>query len=269
MPGQDLTQLRPEQVHQAAQLLHQARHDRRRIAGLPMSCGPKTLLDGYAIQKEGIRLAQDRLIGWKVGCISPESQRKAKTSEPFCGPILQRDLYRSGCSIASDAYFTCALQVEFAFRLACDLPLQDAPFSLTRIREAVGKIVPALEIADSRFADLSRIEAPSLIADAGKAGVFIIGSGEAELEDIDLINQEVTLSINGAEVARGHGRNVLGDPVKSLQWLANSMARREEYLMAGQLISSGTCTGSYMATPGDCIIAHFGKLGIVEARLAA
>lgn len=255
-------------VDRAAQLLHQAKLAKRAIARLPGDCEPRTLLDGYAIQKEGIKLAQDHLIGWKVGCISPESQRRAGTTEPFSGPILRRDLYETGCDISPDAYFTCAFQVEFAFRLARDLPLQDAPFTLAQVRGAIGKVVPALEIADSRFIDSSIIDAPGLIADAGKAGAFIIGPTELGLDDIDLVNQEVTLRINGKEVARGSGKEVLGDPTRSLLWLANSMATRGEYLREGQLISSGTCTGSSMGKPGDYAIADYGKLGSIEVRLS-
>ena len=58
--------------------------------------------------------------------------------------------------------------------------------------------------------------------------MLIVSDVEVELDSFDVINQEVTLSVNGAVVAQGRGGNVLGDPVRSLHWLANDMAKRGE-----------------------------------------
>src|SRR5262245_36297299 len=143
----------PDGIREAALVLHDARRKRRQIARLPSACTPETLAEGYAIQNELIRLIGDPVIGWKVGCITAESQRRAGTTEPFSGPILRRDLYLSGCEVPADAYFSCALQVEFAFRLCQDLPPSAAPFEAEALRKSIGTIVLALEIADSRFTD--------------------------------------------------------------------------------------------------------------------
>jgi 2-keto-4-pentenoate hydratase len=256
-----------DRTKEAALALHTARQVRRQIARLPETCTPATLDEGYAIQKELIRLIGDPVVGWKIGCITAESQRRAGTTEPFSGPILWRDLYRSGCDVPADAYFSCALQVEFAFRLCRDLPPSAAPFEAKALRKSIGAIVLALEIADSRFTDPNAIAAPSLIADAGKAGVFIVGTSEADPQGINLVNHDVTLEVNGRVVARGRGGDVMGDPLNSLCWLANAMARRGEGLLAGQLVSTGTCTGSYFAKPGDTIVADYGSLGSIHVSL--
>jgi 2-keto-4-pentenoate hydratase len=254
-------------IKEAAQALHDARQKRHQIARLPAACTPETLAEGYAIQKELIRLIGDQVVGWKVGCIAPEAQRRARTMEPFSGPILRRDLYQSGCTVPADAYFSCALQVEFAFRLCRDLSPSAAPFEARPLRKSIGDIVLALEIADSRFTDPNVIPAPGLIADGGKAGIFIMGTTEVNPMGIDLIDHAVTLEANGRVVARGRGGNVMGDPLNSLCWLANDMARRGEGLLKDQLVSTGTCTGSYVAKPGDRIVADYGSLGSIHVSL--
>jgi 2-oxo-3-hexenedioate decarboxylase/2-keto-4-pentenoate hydratase len=256
-----------DRVRSAALILYEARRKRRQIARLPEGCAPGTLAEGYAVQKEFIRLIGDQVVGWKIGCITAESQRRAGTNEPFSGPILSQDLYRSGCNVPASVYFSCALQVEFAFRLSRDLIPAAAPFDANTLRESVGAVVPALEIADSRFTDPNALAAPSLIADGAKAGVFIVGTTDGDPAGLDLIAHAATLYVNGSVVALGYGGDVMGDPLNSLYWLANAKARRGETLLAGELISTGTCTGSYFAQPGDRIVADYGSLGTIHASL--
>lgn len=262
-----MRKLQPAEVSQAARILFDARMQRKQIEELPANCAPATTGEGYEIQREVIRLVGERVAGWKVGCTTKESQDRASTNEPFSGPIFERDLYHDGDEVPASAYSICALQVEFAFRLGSTLPAEAAPFQLSDVQEAIAQVLPAIEIADSRFIDPARISAPGLIADGGKAGVFVVGNEGMQLADVDVIEQEVRLSVNGAVVACGHGRDVLGDPIKSVQWLANSMAARGESLVAGQIVSSGTCTGSFYGQPGDAVIADYGRLGKLEVRL--
>ena len=251
---------------QAAQILDQARVQRRPIKALPEECTPADLAEGYAIQRELIRLRGGQISGWKVGCISAQSQARARTNEPFSGPVFEDDIYRSKCVIPKDSCFIRALQVEFAFRLNRDLVPRDAPFTEESIRGAIGSVTGALEIADTRFDDWTVVGAANLIADAGKAGLLVIGDQAIAYADTDLIGHQVSLYVGGEKVASGSGRDVMGDPVKSLLWLANSMAEREESLWIGQLVSTGTCTGSYPAEPGDEVVAEFGTLGRIEVR---
>ena len=37
---------------------------------------------------------------------------------------------------------------------------------------------------------------------------------------------------------------------------------------AGDIVSTGTCTGHLFAAPGDTVRADFGPLGVVEAHFA-
>jgi len=248
----------------AAEVLDQARLRRSQIEALPETCTPSDLAEGYAIQAALIGLRGSAIAGWKVGCISKEAQMRAGTNEPFSGPIFEEDIVASGCVIRRDASSLRALQAEFAFRLGRNLLAHEAPFTEEQICAAVAGVRAAIEIADSRFLDWSVVGAPNLIADAGKAGLMVLGERELPYAEADLVSQDVTLSVNGRRVARGTGRNVMGNPLKSLHWLANSKAARQESLLVGQLVSAGTCTGSYPAAPGDEVVATFGALGNIE-----
>ena len=62
----------------------------------------------------------------------------------------------------------------------------------------------------------------------------------------------------------GHGKNVLGDPLKALAWLANELRGLGITLRAGQVVTTGTCHPPLAILPGDFCAADFGVLGKVS-----
>ena len=85
----------------------------------------------------------------------------------------------------------------------------------------------------------------------------------------ELSGHECSLVINGEERARGDGARALGDPLNVLVWLANHLARRGITLEAGEVVTTGTCTGLEHVYAGDVIVGDFGALGRVEVELMA
>jgi 2-keto-4-pentenoate hydratase len=49
-------------------------------------------------------------------------------------------------------------------------------------------------------------------------------------------------------------------------WLANHQSVRRLGLMAGEIVSTGTCTGLHAVDAGDVARADFGTLGAVETE---
>jgi 2-keto-4-pentenoate hydratase len=80
-----------------------------------------------------------------------------------------------------------------------------------------------------------------------------------------LAKHEVTVRAGRKIVGRGTGRDALGNPLEALRWLANNPTVPEG-LQAGEIVSTGTCTGLYRANPGDKIVADFGAFGTVEVK---
>src|SRR6202012_335225 len=103
--------------------------------------------------------------------------------------------------------------------------------------------VPAsLEIIDSRIKDW-RLTLIDTVADNASSGAFVLGPA-VPLGDIDLTKVEVSLSINGAEVATGVGAAALGDPAIAAAWLANRLADFGTVLSAGSVIMTGSLHAS-------------------------
>ena len=74
---------------------------------------------------------------------------------------------------------------------------------------------------------------------------------------------------DGETVAEGVGANALGDPLNVLEWTANHLSALGDGIKAGEVVSTGTCTGVTPIAPGETLIADFGTLGCVEVRIIA
>ena len=61
----------------------------------------------------------------------------------------------------------------------------------------------------------------------------------------------------------------LGHPLEALTWLANDLSRRGYGLLAGQVVTTGTCTGMQYVPSGGTATADFAALGTVSVTFAA
>ena len=132
---------------------------------------------------------------------------------------------------------------------------------------AIGDLVPVLEIGDSVFPDwyaASKFFGPCL--DNGGGSAIVMGESHAGWRDVDLAAASIEVSLNGEHVRTGHGRLAMGHPVTSITWLANWTSSYGIDLHAGELVSSGTCTGHTFAAPGDEVRADFGVFGEVSVQ---
>lgn len=261
----------PEAVDRAARIILAARRGRQLLPGLPEDCRPRDLEQAYAVQDRLIELmgaeaGGAELGGWFVAATNVEIQAKLGLEGPYWARLLAAALHPSPASLPAADFLTITLEVEFAFRLGRDLPPRERPYEAHEVAAAVATTHPAIEVVSSHFEDWTKLDAPSLIADNGTDGALVFGKGVADWRALDLKTLEVSLSVNGEVVREGLGARALGDPLAAFTWLANARAARGEGLRAGHIHNTGTCTGMYLASPGDEAVADFGPLG--EARVS-
>lgn len=254
----------PEHVTEAARLLVAARASFMPIESLPEECRPQTIEDGYAVQEAFSREWGLDLAGWKVACTSKDQQKLIGVKHPLVGRVFRPFLLRSPAKISASSYHMLGMESEFAFELKRDIKPKKAPRTSEEVARAVAAIYPAVEIVDSRFADWLEFGAPSLVADNAANGALVIGEAVKNWKKLDLAKHKVRLEINGEIVGKGNGRKVMGHPIKALTWLVNDRSERGVTLLAGQIITTGTCTGLHFAKAGDVGVADFGVLGEVR-----
>jgi 2-keto-4-pentenoate hydratase len=73
---------------------------------------------------------------------------------------------------------------------------------------------------------------------------------------------------NGMLTAEGSGANVLGDPRIALTWMANELSAFGDGLLAGEVVTTGTCITPTQIAPGDRIRVDFGAFGLIEAAFS-
>lgn len=209
--------------------------------------------------------AGDRLVGRKIGLTATTVQQQLGVDQPDFGPLFDSTLYHDGEDVAAAGLISPRIEAEITLRLS--RPLTSENHTVDDIRDAVDQVLPSLEIVDSRIRDWD-ITITDTVADAASAGAIVIGTQPASLDDLDLLDLPMNLSINDAEASAGLGRNSLGNPLVAAVWLADELARRGTPLQAGDLVMTGALGPMVAVGPGDVVHADFGPLGQVGCRFS-
>ena len=147
--------------------------------------------------------------------------------------------------------------------LGSDLRARDRHWTMHEIIRAITAVHAGIEVAECRFPSTALPPLPAILADGSASGRYIFGdaipSWQAGLADI-----EVGLEVDGREIRRGTGIDVMGDPLRPLLWLAEERRRLGEGLRAGEVISTGSMTGMLPIRPSQRVVAHFGSSATVE-----
>lgn len=208
--------------------------------------------------------------GWKVGAAGKEVQSAEGVPGPSPGRLFRRGLVSSGDVVPAELFVNYReCECEFAFRMAADFPPRGDPYSEEDVAAGTGNLVPVIEVGDSVFEDwyaASGYFGPCY--DNGGGAALIMGEDVTEWRHLDLSTASIDLSVNGHYIKSGTGAAAMGTPLTSLTWLVNWLRERDRYLYAGDLVSTGTCTGHCFVAPGDEVVADFGALGLVTARFA-
>src|SRR5690606_1456491 len=123
---------------------------------------------------------------------------------------------------------------EIAVRLGRPVSPSGAPFTGEALRDSVAAYYAAIEIVDDRYVDWRATDAATLIADDYFAAGAVLGPEVPAAAAGDIAEAVGVTFINGVEVGRGLGRDVLGHPLNALAWLANSLTDRGIGLEAGE-----------------------------------
>ena len=253
---------------QAAQALLAAYASRQPIAPLTETYPDIVFADAYEIQKLQIeqRLAEGRVVkGHKVGLTSAAMQKQLGVDQPDFGHLLDDMFYLEHLPIPMGPWLQARIEPEVAFVLG--RPLKGPGVTIADAVRAVEFVLPSLELVDSRIRDW-KIGIIDTIADNASSGGLILGSTPTRLHDVDLKLGGCVFRRNGEIVGTGAGGAVLGSPLNSLIWLANTVGALGTTLEAGYVILPGSITAMVPVAPGDTITASFSGLGSVTARFA-
>jgi 2-keto-4-pentenoate hydratase len=206
-------------------------------------------------------------IGWKIGAASDEIRRSEGLPGAAPGRIYRSTVYASPASLGPELFINYRnVECEFAFRLAQGLPVRAEPYGEGEVAAAIECLMPTLEIGDTVFDDWygsSGFFGSCL--DNGGGAALVCGDPVVDWRPLDLPNARIVISMNGQRINEGFGRAAMGHPLTSLTWLVNWLSEHGRGIEAGEIVSTGTCTGHCFCQPGDSVSVDFGPLGVLTA----
>ena len=228
---------------------------------------PATVAEAYAVQAAINEAAGVALIGYKIGASAQATMDLLGLEAPFFGPLFDRYCYENRTDVAIVPAHRTGIEAEFVVALNGDLPARGKDYSREDVEEVVDWMSPGFELVGARFDAELAGAGTMLIADSGANAGFIPGDRVPDWRQFDFSRHPATLSINGEERASGHsGMSIFGHPFGTVAWLANQPELAGRGLRAGDVISTGTCTGLIPISPGDEVRAEFGDFGTLESR---
>ena len=244
----------------AAQVLVAARARRSNVPPFPDELRPLSMRDGYAIQ-DAVADAIGPIGGWKVGA-------KDATAEPSCAPLCAAWIVASPATFERDRFSRRGIEAELAFTFARDLPASAKAYDQRDIIAALATVHPAIEVVDSRFADMQTADPLSQLADSLSHGALVVGSGIALPAAFDVARQGVELRFGDALQFSGTNSNSAGNPLRLLAWLANHAVERRGGLRRGDVVTTGSWSGLRFAEPGTRVAARFAGIGDVSVTFS-
>ena len=257
-----------------ARQLYEARKSRTQLRHFSKAHPAMTVEDGYAIQREWVKLeiADGRRVrGRKIGLTSRAMQQASQIDEPDYAPLMDDMFFESGGDIPFDRFIAPRVEVELAFVLG--KPLKGPGVSLFDVLSATEYVTPAVEIIDARIEQFDReTKAMRKVYDtisdfAANAGI-VTGGRPVRPTDVDLRWVGALLHKNGVIEETGLAAGVLNHPATGVAWLANKIAPYDEQLNPGDIVLSGSFTRPATATRGDNFHVDYGPLGSIAFRFA-
>ena len=245
--------LDPTTISTLARQLYDARKTRTQLRHFSKQHPQMTIDDGYAIQREWVKLelADGRSIkGRKIGLTSRAMQLSSQIDEPDYAPLMDDMFFAAGGDIAMSNFIAPRVEV---------------------VLSATEYVTPAIEIIDSRIEQFDReTRAMRKVFDtisdfAANAGI-VLGGRPVRPTDVDLRWVGAMLYKNGVIEETGLAAAVLNHPATGVAWLANKIAPHDEQLHAGDVVLAGSFTRPTPAAAGDTFHVDYGPLGSVAFR---
>ena len=239
--------------------------ERQPIEILPPELMPADLDEAYRVRREFEQIEQERgrgaVAGYKIGLTTPIMQKLCGVDEPCYGAIFAREMHRGRAELATSNYCRLGIETEIAVRLCEDLPQGG---DLERVSAAVESVMAAIELLEDLRHDYKRLSAAAMVAgNVWNAGA-VLGEPVSDWRRVDLAEATARLAINGSEIGRGRGGDVMGNPINALAWLANKLAADGAPLRAGMIVLTGSMVPIQFPAPGDRALVEVSGLGSAE-----
>jgi 2-keto-4-pentenoate hydratase len=249
-------------------LLVGARRDARQLGSLAGDLVPETEEQAYAVNHAVAERLGWEPLGWKIAGTTANVRGKLGLDGPIYGRSFRRFKYASPARFRHAELLDPLVECEFFVTLGRDLPPREAPWSMPEVIDAIAEVHAGIEVAECRYARGALPPLPAILADGSASGRYVFGNRIENWRD-GLAAMTVALEVDGVLRREGTGADVMGDPLRPLQWLADARRHHGDGLFAGETISTGSMTGMLPIRAGQRVRARFGNAAAVEITFEA
>ena len=196
-----------------------------------------SVVDAYKIQSIVTSLRTKRgekVVGYKIGSISKQTQKKYGFSHPAWGRLWENELHTNGVELNKKDYSNPAMEAEFGIILNRDL--EPNLINLEYLLDSISTIHPIIEIHNKVFYGKEPYGAEHISNNAINAGV-VCGTGVSKPN----INEITDLKLNydKEKIDSWTKKRWPQDMLSEIEWFGLEQAKINNILKKGNLILTG------------------------------
>lgn len=200
------------------------------------------------------------VVGYKAGLTSPAAQARFGATQPIRGVLLERMLLNHGVSLRWPFAARPVAEGDLLVRVRSSA-INEAETPAQALA-ALDAVMPFIEVPDLLFAadvkvSVAALAAANVGARFGVKGEAIVVEPTAEWRDRLRRFTVVLVDQKGEVLARGGGRELLGDPLAVVLWLRDSLRADGIPLKPGELLSLGSATRLLPVSPNTALTARY------------
>lgn len=201
-----------------------------------------------------------KIVGYKAGLTSKSAQSRFQVSHPVQGVFLEKMLLKTGAIIPSNFGTRTILEGDLLVRIGSE-KVNNATTTEEALA-ALDAVIPFMELPDLVYAENVNLNASALIAINVGARLGVMGEA-IPLEATDEWQEKLKkirifiLDKDNNQLAVGESKALLGDPLKVVLWIKDSLQAQGKSLKTGDLLSLGTITPPIPIKSGTTIRAQY------------
>lgn len=202
-------------------------------------------------------------VGWKIG--------KSSDGKSFVrAPMFKKTTFIGSASINRSDFNRCLVESELAIVFKIAMPKKKSPYTLDEINTNIQSINAGIEICDSRLLHWPDCDAIWQLADGLTHGGYVLGSGIRKNLNVDQIKQgafKITIGEKNKPariILQNTREHPFKDPNPLFLWLVNELNSLGDQINAGDIITTGSFSGSTPVNAGEITTVEFNEIGKVE-----
>jgi len=193
--------------------------------------------EALLVQSNVAKLRQKRgeeIIGYKIGCVSKDTQKKMGFNQPASGYLWNTELYKSGATLNKKDFTNPAMEAEFGVILKRDIKPELVSFDY--ILDSIEGIYPLIEIHNLIFHGEEPFGSELLANNAIHSGVILGTECKAKNNPIET---DLKLIYDKEIIETWSKKKWPSDMLSEIEWLVKDQANKNNFLRKGNLILTG------------------------------